>query len=189
MGTRSLGPRRISSLAGRPNLMAPTKTGDGALMGTAGGAPRPHIHAHDIFRVTSRADRRSHQRAHPHRRHLAIYLPRRHFCSSGEILGMSSERYHQNEIIRFDTGRDVIVSLCVGGTHEKPDGRVRARARSLQTMFTAYKLWFIFIDLRHWVTSCCPRKFMIRPDNVSALVNQSYRLGRPVPERLNLHHL
>jgi hypothetical protein len=30
--TRSLGPRRVSSLAGRPQLMVPTETGDGALM-------------------------------------------------------------------------------------------------------------------------------------------------------------
>jgi hypothetical protein len=67
----------------------------------------------------------------------------------------------------------------------KPDGR----ARSTQTMFTAYKLWFIFIDLRHWVMSYYSWKHMIRPDNVSALVNQSYRLGRPVPERVNLHRL
>jgi hypothetical protein len=34
-----------------------------------------------------------------------------------------------------------------------------------------------------------PWKRMIRPDNVSALVNQSHRLGRPVPERFNLHRL
>lgn len=32
-------------------------------------------------------------------------------------------------------------------------------------------------------------KNMNRPDNVSALVNQSYRLGRPIPERFDLHRL
>jgi len=37
--------------------------------------------------------------------------------------------------------------------------------------------------------SCYPWKYVIRPDNVSVLVNQSYRLGRPVPERFNLHHM
>jgi hypothetical protein len=37
--------------------------------------------------------------------------------------------------------------------------------------------------------SCYPWKYMIRPDNVSALVNQSYRLGRPVPQRFNLYRL
>ena len=118
MGTRSLGPRRgrVSSLAGRPYLMVPTKTGDGALM-THRRRLRtspPHIHAHDhIFRVASRADRRPYQRAHPHRRNLTVYLPRRHFCPSGEILGMPSERHHQNEIIRFDIGWAVIVSLVL----------------------------------------------------------------------------
>ena len=56
-------------------------------------------------------------------------------------------------------------------------------------MFTAYKLWFIFIDLRHWVMSCYPWKHMIRPDNVSAPVNQSYGLGGPVHEWFNLLRL
>jgi hypothetical protein len=55
-------------------------------------------------------------------------------------------------------------------------------------MFTAYKLWYVFLDLKHWVMSC-PWKHMIRLDNVSTLVNQSYCLGRPVPERPNLHRL
>ena len=32
-------------------------------------------------------------------------------------------------------------------------------------------------------------KRMIRPDNVGALVNQPHCLGRPVPERFNLHRL
>ncbi len=91
-----LGPRCISSLAGRLSLMVSTKTGDGAF--------------------ASRADRRPYQRAHPYRRHLTVHLPRHHFCPSGKILGMSSERHHPNEIIRLDIGRSVIVSLCVSGT-------------------------------------------------------------------------
>jgi hypothetical protein len=37
--------------------------------------------------------------------------------------------------------------------------------------------------------SCYCWKNLIRPDNVSALVNQSYRLGRPVPERFDLYRL
>jgi hypothetical protein len=128
MGT---GSRRISSLAGSPYLMVPTKTGDGALMGhrTQGARlPPTHIHVHDIFRVASRADRRPYQRAHPYRRHLAIYLPRRHFCPSGEILGMSSERHHQDEIIRFDIGWAVIVSPSRWYAQlTNPDDRARVK--------------------------------------------------------------
>ena len=99
---------------------------------------------------------------------------------------MSSERHYPNEIIRLDIGWPVIVSLAlVSGT---PHKRSDARARSTQTMFTAYKLWYILIDLKHWVMSCS-WKHMIRLDNVRALVNQSYRLRRLVPKRSNLHRL
>jgi hypothetical protein len=35
----------------------------------------------------------------------------------------------------------------------------------------------------------CPWNRMVRLDNVSALVNESYRLGGPVLERSNLHRL
>ena len=102
--------------------MVQTKTGDGALMSHRREAGLPHIHAHDIFRIASRADRRPYQRAHPHRRHLTVYLPRRHFCPSGKILGMSSERHRPNEIIRFDIGWAIIVSLAlVIHRHTKAD--------------------------------------------------------------------
>ena len=81
-----------------------------------------YIHAHDISRDASRADRRPYQCAHPHRRHLTVYLPRRHFCPSGKILGISPERHHPNEIIRFDIGWAIIVSLAlVVHRHTKPD--------------------------------------------------------------------
>jgi hypothetical protein len=55
-------------------------------------------------------------------------------------------------------------------------------------MFTTYKLWYIFIDLKHWVMSG-PWKHMIRLDNARALVNQPYRLRRLVRKRSNLHRL
>ena len=55
-------------------------------------------------------------------------------------------------------------------------------------MFTTYKLWYIFMYLKHWVMSC-PWNYMVRLDNVSVLVNESYCLGGPVLERSDLHRL
>ena len=55
-------------------------------------------------------------------------------------------------------------------------------------MFTAYKLWYIFIYQKHWVMSRHSKR-IVHLDNVGELVNQSHRLGGPVPERLNLHRL
>jgi hypothetical protein len=44
-GTRSLGPRHVSFLAGRPyQMMVPTKTGDGALMSHRRRQASPHPH-------------------------------------------------------------------------------------------------------------------------------------------------
>jgi hypothetical protein len=69
-------------------------------------APRPH---HGIF--ADCPDRRPHKCTHPYRRHPTISLPRRHICPSGKILGVSPERHAQNEVIRFDSGWVVAVSL------------------------------------------------------------------------------
>ncbi len=55
-------------------------------------------------------------------------------------------------------------------------------------MFTSYKLWYIFIYLKHWVKGHTSKR-MVRLDNVGAPVNQPHRLGGPIPERFNLHRL
>lgn len=77
---------------------------------------------------------------------------------------MSSERHHPNEIIRFDIGWAIIVSLAlVVHRHTRPDGprvKLADHVYGVQAVVHFYRL-----------------------------VNQSYRLGRPVPERFNLHRL
>lgn len=66
---------------------------------------------HGIFAGCS--DRCPYKCAHPHRRHLASPLSRRHLRASGKILGVSFERHASNEVIRPDFGWVVVVGVHV----------------------------------------------------------------------------